>query len=169
MRIRPIPPSASPASTIFPASISFRCIPISTLVAAMRRDSLGHSSRRSPQSKTGNGFGGNGSDLIFCSSRKNATLDKFRNKRKVGCRLLHGVDCRARGWEDHTSEKGVSEREERRGCRGWPRRSTGKGWNRGRTINLTIYRYAADVTPNQKKKHENDEARHAVQISDNFG
>lgn len=35
--------------------------------------------------------------------------------------------------------EGEEKREERRGCRGWPRRPTGKGWNRGRTINLTIY------------------------------
>lgn len=82
-----------------------------------RRDSLGgHSSRRSPRSKTGNGFGGNGSDLVFCSLKKNATLDKFRNKRKVGCRLLHGEDGRAA-----RARKGGSERKERRGCRGWPR------------------------------------------------
>lgn len=55
---------------IFSASISFRCIPISTLLAATRDgDSLGHSSRRSTQSKTGNGFGGNGSDLVFFARR----------------------------------------------------------------------------------------------------
>jgi len=104
--------------TIFSANISFRCIPISTSLAAVR-DEI-HFSRRSPWSKTGNGFGGNGSDLVFCSSRKNATLDKFRNKRKVGCRLLHGENCRRDG-ETARARKGGNEREERRGCRGRPR------------------------------------------------
>lgn len=44
------------------------------------------------------------SGMIFCLSRKNATLDKFRNKRKVGCALLYGDDCRA----------GMQERKEKR-------------------------------------------------------
>lgn len=67
----------------------------------------------------------------FCLSRKNATLDKFRNKRKVGCALLYGDDCHA--------GMGGCRNEKRRKSRGYRGRPTEKGWNRGRTINLTIY------------------------------
>lgn len=70
----------------------------------------------------------------FCLSRKNATLDKFRNKRKVGCSLLHG-DNRPSG-DGRLHERKEEKERKSGGCRGWP---TEKGWNRGRTINLTIY------------------------------
>lgn len=68
-------------------------------------------------------FGGNGA-LPFlpglCLSRKNATLDKFRNKRKVGCTLLHKD---ARLLERGGRRKREKEREGGEGGlpKGWPR------------------------------------------------
>lgn len=55
----------------------------------------------------------------FCLSRKNATLDKFRNKRKVGCTLLHKD---ARLLERGGRRKREREREEERKGGGVPRR-----------------------------------------------
>lgn len=124
------------STAISSASISFRCIPISTLPAAMRDEIhsgtplVDHRSR-----KLGMVSAETDPISFFCSLRKNATLDKFRNKRKVGCggRMPCAGMRKPHEWEGaewKRRENGVAE-----GGRG----PTGKGWNRGRTVNLTIY------------------------------
>lgn len=126
--------------TIFSASISFRCIPISTSPAAVRdeihsstplvdhrgrkpgtvsaeTDPISFFARRGKTRRSINSETNERWDAGFCTGWTAPRAGMGRPHERVGARMKEKRD-------------GVTEG----GCG-----PTGKGWNRGRTINLTIY------------------------------